>query len=60
VQADDLMIAFGSLDDDPQRSLKVGQRVVEVLKNAGFDVHWENAIEQRIQLPAFKWQRRSP
>ncbi|MFS2155754.1 hypothetical protein ACCD10_00190 [Pseudomonas sp. Pseusp122] len=60
VEANDLMIAFGSLDDDPGRSLKVGQRVAEVLKNAGFDVHWDNTVEQRIQLPAFKWQRRSP
>jgi hypothetical protein len=60
LESADLMIAFGSLDDDPQRSVQVGQCVVDALKSAGFEVCWDKTVEQRIQLRSFEWQRRLP
>ena len=54
-----LALAFGALDDDPQRGIAVGNAVVEALSEAGFDVAWDGSISTRISIPKFSWQRRS-
>jgi hypothetical protein len=53
-----VMIAFGDLRDDSERSVVVGQRVAEVLKLAGFEVSWDGTVATRINLPSFDWKRR--
>ncbi|KPX34310.1 MULTISPECIES: DUF6891 domain-containing protein [Pseudomonas syringae group] len=58
VEGSELMIAFGSLDDDPVHGVKVGQTVCAALKTAGFQVAWNESDEQRIEIHAMKWQRR--
>ncbi|MBI6819539.1 DUF6891 domain-containing protein [Pseudomonas syringae] len=58
VEGGELMIAFGSLDDDPLKGVDVGQKVCGALRTAGFQVIWNETDEQRIEIHAMKWQRR--
>lgn len=58
VDAPGLMIAFGDLADDKERSLTVGRRVAEVLSHAGFEVVWNDSVATRIDIPSFDWKRR--
>ncbi len=60
VEGEALLIAFGAIDDDPAQSLKVGHRLCSVLKAAGFEVFWNETVEQRVEIHNFNWQRRAP
>ena len=53
------MLAFGDLADDEARSVRVGQVIVEALRQAGFAVDWDGSTQTRINLPAFDWKRRA-
>lgn len=60
VQGLGLSIAFGDLDEDDERGVKVGEVVVAALREAGFVVNWNGSIETRPDLPGIVWQKRSP
>ncbi len=60
VEGHGVMIAFGDLKDDPERSLAVGQQVAAALQVAGFALEWNRTIDSRIDIPVFEWQRRHP
>ncbi|AUI87923.1 hypothetical protein BS333_16165 [Vibrio azureus] len=54
-----LMIAFGALESDDEKSVQTGKRVAECLSKAGFKVDWDGSIKTRIFLPEIKWQKRT-
>ncbi|WP_431263169.1 DUF6891 domain-containing protein [Roseateles chitinivorans] len=59
VHGQGLFLAFGSIDgDDDTEGVKVGERVVELLKGAGFRVEWGGTFKTRIFIPDFDWKRR--
>ena len=60
VKGEGLMLAFGSLDDDKDHKLAVGQRVREILERGGFTVQWDGDAEKRLNLPGLDWKRRGP
>lgn len=52
-----LLIAFQKIDnEDDAVTVAVGKKVVEVLKNNGFEVEWNQSPTSKIMLPNFKWQ----
>jgi hypothetical protein len=53
-----LMLAFGSLDDEPTRKIEVGQTVQAALQEVGLVVEWKGDPESRLQLPLLDWKRR--
>ena len=42
----------------PSLAQKVGAAVVEACRHAGLEVDWTGKSNQRVSLPAFRWQRR--
>lgn len=59
VNGQGIMLTFGDIDGDDTRGVEVGRRIVAVLEDAGFAVKWPGTIQQRIEVPVLKWQRRS-
>ena len=59
VEGEGVMLAFGSLDDDPANKLAVGRLVQETMVGGGFAVEWSGDPEQRINLPNVDWKRRA-
>ncbi|MBX3609714.1 MAG: hypothetical protein KF871_07420 [Hydrogenophaga sp.] len=56
-----LMVAFGHLhSDEPADYVAIGQRVCEALRRHGLRPEWNGTDRQRIGLPGFRWQRRTP
>jgi hypothetical protein len=55
-----LLLAFGDIDAADVRKLEAGRVVEDTMKQAGFDVQWNQDTETRIELHGLKWQRRSP
>jgi len=59
IEGDGVMLAFGDLADDRERSVAAGQAIAAALRQAGFQVEWEGGIDTRINLPLFDWKRRA-
>jgi hypothetical protein len=55
-----LHLAFGAANDSAATSVGFGRTIVELLRGAGLLATWSGAAGDRIALPAFIWQRRSP
>ncbi|KAF2515752.1 DUF6891 domain-containing protein [Flavobacterium foetidum] len=52
-----LYIAFQKVDNsDEETTLKVGNKVAEVLKNNGLEVNWDGSAKKKIEIPNFRWQ----
>ncbi|MCX4164726.1 MULTISPECIES: hypothetical protein [Paraburkholderia] len=58
LEGNGVMIAFGDLANDKERSSAVGHRVTALLSAAGFEVSWDGSVAKRIDIPAFDWKRR--
>lgn len=54
-----LMIAFGALENDDEKSIRTGKSVAESLRKSGFKVDWNGTIKTRIFLPEIEWQKRA-
>lgn len=56
-----LLLAFGHFhSDEPADYIDVGNRVCEALRQHGLKTEWNGSQRQRIALPTFCWQRRTP
>ena len=52
-----LYIAYQKIENtDDSVTLKVGQKVVEILTKNGLKVEWKDDVNSKILLPDFKWQ----
>ena len=59
IEGEGVMLAFGDLADDRQRSIATGQVIAGALRQAGFQVEWDGTVGTRINLPEFDWKRRA-
>lgn len=59
IEGDGVMLAFGDLADDRERSVAAGQAIAAALRQAGFQVEWDGTTQTRINLPLFDWKRRA-
>lgn len=55
-----LMLSYGVLEGDERAQIKVGQRIVFALRDAGLATAWSGSPYERIYIRNFKWQRRFP
>jgi hypothetical protein len=56
-----LLLAFGHVDsEDAADYVAVGRQVCEVLQQHGLRTRWNGSDRSRIELPAMRWQRRTP
>ena len=52
-----LYIAFQKVDNsNDEVTIKVGNKVVEVLKNNNFEVEWDGTANSKILISNFRWQ----
>jgi hypothetical protein len=52
-----LQLAFHSMNDDKKIALEVGERIVTLLQETGFDVDWNHTISTRIKISNFLWDK---
>lgn len=52
-----LLLGFqGAHDKNEKESIIIGNKVSTALKNAGFEINWNNTASKRIEVVNFKWQ----
>jgi hypothetical protein len=57
-RSDILVFNYGAPDNDSSQALQVGQKIVQALTSAGFDVQQDGGQLNQIRLVGFIWQRR--
>ena len=50
-----LSIAFGDFEYDEEKGLEIAQKVAETLKSNGFDINWNDSIDELIEIQNFNW-----
>lgn len=56
-----LLLAFDAIGSEVAADMvRVGQGVCEAMKREGLQTEWNGRADQRIELPNFCWQRRTP
>ncbi len=52
-----LYLRFNKVDnEDDDVSVKIGKRIVEILKQYDFNIEWDETANQRIKIKDFEWQ----
>ena len=54
---DKLKITFGDFENDEEKALEIGKTVSEYLKEAGFNINWDETINNQIEIDPFKWDK---
>jgi hypothetical protein len=54
----ELSLAFGDIKGDNRKGVEIGQRVGAALAAAGLRVAWSGSIDEELDIPGFRWQRR--
>jgi len=57
IESELLSIAFGDFDGDERKSLEIGKKVANMLRNDGFIVNWNEDVDIRIEIKPFKWEK---
>jgi hypothetical protein len=52
-----LLMGFDSANGDDGEALLVANKVVEAMTRQGFEIKWNGAIEQRIEVLNVCWQK---
>jgi hypothetical protein len=52
-----LKITFGDFENDEAKALEIGKTVCRYLKDAGFDIVWDETINNQIEINPFKWDK---
>jgi hypothetical protein len=60
IESGELYIAFGDIHGTDEKGVETGLHIKKTLTEAGFDVVWDGAIDQRICIRNMAWQRRGP
>lgn len=56
-----LLLAFDAIGSEVAADMeRVGRKVCEVLEQEGLKTRWNGRANSRIELPALRWQRRTP
>jgi hypothetical protein len=56
-QERNLFLGFDSPTQDDVETIRVGKRIVEKLKQNGFEVDWPETVEQRIEIKNIDWKK---
>ena len=52
-----LKITFGDFENDENKALEIGKTVDQYLKQAGFNINWDNTINNQIEINPFNWDK---
>lgn len=52
-----LKITFGDFENDEAKALEIGKTVCRYLKDAGFDIVWDETINNQIEINPFEWDK---
>ena len=58
IEENKLSIAFGDFEYDEEKGLKIAKQVVSVLKSHGFDIDWNESVDELIEIKDFNWKKR--
>ena len=57
IEENDLAIAFGDFEYDEEKGLEIAKKVCSVLESNGFEIDWNESVDERIVIKNFKWQK---
>ena len=57
IEGNGLCIAFGDFEYDEEKGLKIAQKVAETLKGNGFDIDWNDSVDELIEIKDFCWKK---
>ena len=52
-----LKITFGDFENDENKALEIGKTVANSLKEAGFEIEWDETINNQIMIDPFEWDK---
>ncbi len=58
IESEVLRITFGDFQRDESKSLKIGKTVYESLSGAGFDLNWNESVNDPIEIVNFQWDKK--
>lgn len=58
LESDTLRITFGDFHKDESKSLEIGKTVYGCLSDAGFDLNWDESVNDPIEIVNFKWDKK--
>ena len=53
-----LSIAFGDFEYDEEKGLEIAKKIVSVLKKYGFDIDWNESVDEIIKIKNFIWKKK--
>ena len=57
IEENTLPIAFGDFEYDEKKGLEIAKKVAEVLKSHGFEINWNESVDERIEIKDFIWKK---
>ena len=58
IESEVLRITFGDFQRDESKSLKIGKTVYGSLSGAGFDLNWNESVNDPIEIVNFQWDKK--
>lgn len=52
-----LNIAFGDFELDESKALEIGKTIADCLRKNGFDIIWEETVDEQIVIEDFEWKK---
>ena len=52
-----LAIAFGDFEYDEEKGLEIAKKVANSLKEHGFEIDWNESVDERILIENFDWKK---
>lgn len=52
-----LSIAFGDFELDESKALEIGKTIADCLRENGFDIIWEETVDEQIVIEDFEWKK---
>ena len=53
-----LNIAFGDFEYDEEKGLEIAKKIVETLKDYGFEINWGQSVDEIIEIENFNWKKK--
>ena len=53
-----LSIAFGDFEYDEEKGLAIAKKIVNVLNTYGFDIDWNESVDEIIKIKNFIWKKK--
>jgi hypothetical protein len=57
IEGNALNIAFGDFEYDEEKGLEIAKKIVETLKDYGFEINWGQSVDEIIEIENFNWKK---